>query len=110
MTSIRDCAWNAAFSKKPWTPLPAGWTSVCLYDRVLGQLASLGALCGARGQPEGLDEEGPWQAAAEVNGNAVMLVSRVQAVIADARDGDGRRRLARPLEDEGLAVGPRRGG
>jgi putative transposase len=47
----------------------------------------------------------PRQAAAGVDAEAVTWVARVQAVAAATRDSDGRRRLARPLQAEGVAVG-----
>jgi len=47
----------------------------------------------------------PRPAAAGVEAAAVTWVARVQAVAAATRDSDGRRRLARPLQAEGVAVG-----
>ena len=47
----------------------------------------------------------PRQATTAVDAEAVTLGARVQAIAADTRDSDGRRRLARPLQAEGVAVG-----
>jgi hypothetical protein len=53
----------------------------------------------------GFEAYWPRPAAAGVEAAAVTWVARVQAVAAATRDSDGRRRLARPLQAEGVAVG-----
>ena len=59
----------------------------------------------------GFDAYLPRQATTEVDAEAGTFGARVQAIAADTRASDGRRRMARQLQAEGLAVAaPRRGG
>ena len=53
----------------------------------------------------GFDAYLPRQATTEVDAEAGTFGARVQAIAADTRASDGRRRMARQLQAEGLAVG-----
>jgi transposase InsO family protein len=47
----------------------------------------------------------PRQSAPCIGAEDVALVTRVQAIAAETRSSDGSRRLAKPLQDDGSAVG-----
>jgi putative transposase len=60
---------------------------------------------GARGEPEGGDGSVPRQPATWIGARGVALGVRVKAMAAETRSSDGSRRLAKPLQDDGIAVG-----
>jgi transposase InsO family protein len=47
----------------------------------------------------------PRHARAEIDAEEVVLLARIKAIAADTRHSDGTRRMAKPLQGEGFAVG-----